>query len=248
MSYRIAISLRIAHDYWGDDTIPLQIRPSDPGGFRRLDLLSKPSPAQIDIIADEDEIQDSQAINLDVVASDPNIYALTDGADWAQVPLVDLTNVTSDREVSLSDVPIHTDAARQPGDPLLRVNLSIPAEGTHFVTLRLSAVSTLWAYHVTGNKVDDPLQVIDKNNGLSFEDLGKSALPDGDMARIFRSSQPIPLRYRPDASFTLEARQDPPFDPITLIPVLPAAGVNLRPTPDPAAGAPLQSDIFVSLW
>ena len=248
MTHRIALTLRIAHDYWGDDTIPLQIKPGNPDAFRKLGLLAKPSPARIDIIADDDVFDATQTISFDVITSDPNIIVVTDGADWGRLPQVDLTQVSTNADVTLSDVPIHTDATRYPGDPLLRVNLRVPAEDTHQITLRLSAVSTLWAYHVTGNKVDDPLQVIDNNNGSSFEDLGKTALPDGSMARIFRSTQPIPLRYRPNASFALETRQDPPFDPITLIPVLPAAGVNLRPTPDPAAASPLQSDIFVSLW
>lgn len=248
MAHRIALTFKIAHDYWGDETIPLQIQPTDPRMMAKLGLLCRPSPARLDVIVDEDLFDTAHTISVDIIASDQNIFALTDGPDWRQLPVVDLTDVTTNTDIALSDVSIHTDATRNPGDPLLRVNLSIPAAGGLSITLRLSAVSTLWAYHVTGKKVDEPLQIIDRNSVSSFEDLGKTALPDGSMARVFRSTKAIPLRYRPDASFALEAPQDAPFDPITLIPVLPAAGVNLRPTPDLAAGAPLQSDIFVSLW
>lgn len=246
MAHRIALSFQLTHDYWGDDTVPLQIRPTDPQTFKRLGLLAKPSPASIDIIADDEVFDKETIVSCDVTTTDLDVFALTDGSDWARLPHLDLTALTKSTEITLSDVPILTDAARLPDDPLLRVNLSIPAEGTVSITLRLTAVSTLWAYHVTGNKVNEPLQVVDKTNGSSFEDMGQSPLPDGSMTRVFRSTQPIPLRYRPDARFALEAPQDPPFDPITLIPVLPAAGVNLRPAPD--AAPRLQSDIFVSLW
>ncbi len=246
MAYRRALSLQIAHEYWGNETIPLQIRPNDPQHIAKLGLLSRSSPACIDIISDDEVFDTPQTITVDVIASNPNMTALTDGPDWAQLPVIDLTEVASNSEIALADVPMRTDATRNPGDPLLRINLNIPREGTLLITLRLSAVSALWAYHVTGNRVQDPLQVIDSNNISSFEDLGESPLPDGSIARVFRSTTSIPLRHRPDTSFALEAQQDPPFDPITLIPVLPAAGVNLRPAPDAATA--LQSDIFVSLW
>ncbi|WP_341366037.1 hypothetical protein [Yoonia sp. BS5-3] len=248
MSHRIALSFQIAHDYWGDETVPLKIFPSDPHALAMAGVLAKRSPARIDLIADDDVFDNNQIITVDVTSADTDILALTDGQDWGRTPHLDLSGMTENTDIALVDVPILTDAPRLPGDPLLRVNLPVAAEGTGLITLRLTAVATLWAYYVTGSKGGVDLQVIDQNNNATFEDLGQSPLPDGALARVFRSTQAIPLRYRPDARFTLEALQAPPFDPITLIPVLPAAGVHLRRAADPAARAPLQSDIFVSLW
>lgn len=248
MSHHIALTLQIAHEYWGDENVPLEIVPHDPKHFSRLGLLAKRSPARLDVIAETADLTTPQTLIFDVIARDQTLLAVTAGPDWATTPHIDLTHLSENADISLTDVLNDTDSARMPGDPLLRVALKVPVDDTRLVTLHLSAVAALWAYHVTGSKVDDPLQIIDANNEFSFNDLGKTLLPDGTSARVLRSDAPIAMRYRSSNRFTLQVQQDPPFDPITLIPVLPAAGVNLRPTTDPAAAASLQSDIFISLW
>lgn len=248
MDYRIALSCRILHDYWGDDLPPLRITPHDPSLLSHRGMIAKPSEAGIDLVAETGSLDESDSVTLDVFATDDVLIGVTDGVDGNTLPHLSLTENSENVDLTLTDVPKRTDATRLPGDPFLRIDLALPETGTRKVTLHLSAVAALWAYHITGDKVAEPLQIIDNSNEFEFEDLGQSALPDGITARVFRSTSPVALRRRSPVRFTLEAPQDPPFDPITLIPVLPAAGVNLRPTDDPAAGAPLQSDIFVSLW
>ncbi len=247
-SYHIAQSLQIIHDYWGDEVPPFRVIPHNPNTLSRQGLLPKPGAGRLDIVAETSALTEQQIVTVDVLIDDQSIATITDGTDGAMTPHLDLTDQSEDFDISLSDVRKRTDAPRVPGDPFMRIDLAVPSTGTCKGTLRLSTIAALWAYHITGNKVGDPLQIIDNEKEYAFEDLGQSALPDGAVARVFRSTAPVALRHRSQARFTLEARQDPPFDPITLIPVLPAAGINLRPTTDPAAATPLQSDIFVSLW
>ncbi|MCG3266166.1 hypothetical protein [Yoonia sp. I 8.24] len=245
MSFHIALSLRLTHEYWGDETPPLRILPTDMHHFTRAGFLAKPAPARLDVVAETAQLTAPTQLDFDVFTTSPDTYVLTKGLAAEKVPLFDLGTET---ELQLSDaLPVQA-PARMPGDPLLRLRIPIDVSGTHEVTFHLQAVSALWAYYFTGENAVEGLQISDAAGSTSFKDLGPSAITDGHVARVLRSDTPIKMTYRSDARFALEARQDPPFDPITLIPVLPAAGVNLRPTDDPAAAAPLQSDIFVSLW
>ncbi|WP_296426437.1 hypothetical protein [Yoonia sp.] len=248
MSYHVALSLKIFHAFWGNETPPLRIVPHDPRGFSRLDLLAKPGAASLDIVAETAKLTDPVIVSFDVIANDPNIAALTAGFDWASLPRIDLTADTDDVDGIVTAYAAPVADRRMPGDPLMRIDLAIPATGLRRVTLRCDAPAALWAYHITGKRAVGPLQIVDAAKAVAFEDLGETALPDGTPARVLRSTAPIALRYRSAMRFALEETQDPPFDPITLIPVLPVAGINLRPAPDMAAAASLQSDIFVSLW
>ncbi|SFR39599.1 hypothetical protein SAMN04488005_1387 [Yoonia tamlensis] len=245
MSFHIALSLRVTHEYWGDETPPLRILPSDMRAFTRAGLLAKPAPARLDVVAETALLTEPTQIACDVYTTSPDTYALTQGLRADTLPIYDLGSAT---EMHLADAVPLENVPRLPGDPLLRLLITLDETGTRNLRLHLQTVSALWAYHFTGDAAPEGLQITDPTGAASFDDLGTAPIAEGHSARILRSDAPIKLRYRSDARFTLEARQDPPFDPITLIPVLPAAGVNLRPTDDPAAAAPLQSDIFVSLW
>ena len=247
MSYHAALDLRIIHDFWGEEPPPLRIVPSDARALARDGLIVKPGRARLDIVTETALLTDPVTVALDVIATDPTLGAVTEGYDPATLPLVTLPDDDAS-EYALAEHLPETAQDRAPGDPLFRLSLQLPAIGQRSVTLRCGAHSALWAYHVTGVRSTGPLQVIDPASEITFEDLGQAALPGGHMARVLRSTQPLPLRYRSTARFALEELQDPPFDPITLIPVLPAAGANLHPPAEPGASHPLQSDIYVSLW
>jgi hypothetical protein len=245
MSFHIALSVAMTHEYWGDETPPLRIIPSNMHAFTRAGFLAKPAPARLDVVAETAQLTEPTHINCDVFTTSPDTYVLTHGLAADTVPLFDLEDAC---ELRLSDAEPIEVAARMPGDPLLRLRIPVDVTGTRNVTFHMQSVSALWAYHFTGTNVADGLQITDPAGTATFADLGSTPVSEGHVARVLRSDSPIKMTFRSDARFALEARQDPPFDPITLIPVLPAAGVNLRPTDDPAAAAPLQSDIFVSLW
>lgn len=248
MSYHIAASIRINHGFWDDEVPPLRIAPSDPRMFSRLGLLAKPSAARIDVIAETDAFTEPAIITFDVVATSHDVLAVTGSVNWATLPHLMLAADLDAPIVPYADVVMDHAPNRLPGDPLLRMSVAIAATGTREITLLMPTVAPLWAYHFTGEKAKDALQILDPSDTHQFEDLGERALTEGLSARVLRSTAPIALAYRSPARFKLEALQDPPFDPITLIPVLPAAGINMRPADDPAAAQHLQSDIFVSLW
>lgn len=246
MSFHIALTLSITHDYWGDETPPLKIVPSPGRPFADLGLIAKPFAAGIDIVAETALLTEPLQLSLDVLSDDPDLVLLTDVPDWGHVPKAVLEQ--TDGQILLHDVLKNTDSPRVPGDPFLQLRVDISPKSMRTHRLRLPAVRAFWAYHITGDKVEAPLQITDKSQTHAFEDLGTTPLPKGGVARVIRSAQPIALRRRSDLRLTLEESQDAPFDPITLVPVLPAAGANLRPAAGLAAGSPLQSDIFVSLW
>lgn len=248
MSYHHALDLTLTHGFWGDAPPPLRIVPRDPAGVARAGLIVKAGHARLDVAAETALLTEPLTLELDVIATDPALGGITDGVDLATLPRVDLTGDTADASVALTDHLASNPLARVPGDPLLQIDLALPATGLRRIALHCPAVAALWAYHITGTRGQGPLSVVDPDRQITFEDLGQTPLPDGQTARVLRSTVPLPVQYRSAARFALEERQDPPFDPITLIPVLPAAGVSLRPPSDPGAPHSLQSDIFVSLW
>ena len=248
MSYHIALALKITHGFWGDDAPPIRIVPRNPRTFAYLGLVAKPGHARLDVAAETALLTDPVTLELDVVATDPELAVMTDGIDWATLPRVVLTEDTADVTANLTTHLAPNPPDRAPGDPLFQIDVSLPVTGQRNVTLQCDAMSALWAYHITGARSDGALQVVDSAKRVQFEDLGQTALPGGQQARVLRSTAPLPLRFRSPERFALEERQDPPFDPITLVPVLPVAGINLHPPHDPDAPHSLQSDIFVSLW
>lgn len=248
MSYHLALGLKITHGFWGDDAPPVRIVPRNPRTFAYLGLIAKPGHARLDVVAETVLLTDPVTLELDVVATDPELAVTTDGIDWATLPRVVLTDGTDDVTTNLTTHLAPKSPARQPGDPLFQIDVALPVTGQRNITLHCDAASALWAYHITGARKDGALHVVDSAKRVQFEDLGQTALPDGQSARVLRSTAPLPLRYRSPERFALEELQDPPFDPITLVPVLPVAGINLHPPHDAGAPHSLQSDIFVSLW
>lgn len=248
MSFHHALSLTITHGFWGDEAPPLRIVPRDPAAFVRAGLIAKHRTAHLDVVAETALLTDPLTLELDVIATNPALSNVTAGVDWATLPCVDLGKDADTDLFTLSAHLADNPPVRAPGDPLFKIDLILPVTGLRAVTLHCDAVSALWAYHITGLRAQGPLSVVDPDKQTSFADMGQTALPDGQTARVLRSTTPLPVQYRSPARFALEEQQDPPFDPITLVPVLPAAGLRLRAPSDPSAPHSLQSDIFVSLW
>lgn len=248
MSYHIALALKITHGFWGNDAPPIRIVPRNPRTFAYLGLVAKPGQARLDVVAETAVLTDPVTLELDVVATDPELAVTTDGIDWATLPRVVLTENTDDMTTTFAGHLAPNPPDRQPGDPLFQIDVALPVTGQRNITLHCEATSALWAYHIIGAHSGGALHVVDSAKRVEFEDLGQTALPDGQPARVLRSTKPLPLRYRSPERFALEELQDPPFDPITLVPVLPVAGINLHPPQDAGAPHSLQSDIFVSLW
>ncbi|PUB17376.1 hypothetical protein [Yoonia sediminilitoris] len=248
MSFHIALSLRITHDYWSDEAPPLRIVPHSPTAFASIGLLAKPATARLDVVAETKYLEEPVTVTLAVIADEGEVAQLTSGADWTTCPRADLTSDTASTTAVLSDIVTNGEVPRAPGDPLFLIDVSLPATGQRDVDLHCPSVAAIWAYHIIGKSVDAPLQITDQKAQVNFEDAGQTALPNGTPARVLRSTQPIALQRRADTRFALEQTQEPPFDPITLVPVLPAAGTNLRPIPGGSPDTTMQSDIFVSLW
>lgn len=248
MSFHIALSVQMTHDYWGDEAPPLRIVPQSATRFASLGLLAKPSAARLDVVAETKYLDAPTTVTLAVIADDPDLPQLTSGIDWEALPHVDLTGYTGDTSALLPTVLADGAVPRAPSDPLMLIDVTIPATGKRNVDLHCPSVMAIWAYHIMGRTADVPLQIKDPQAQVRFEDAGQTALPNGTSARVLRSTTPIAMQQRTNARFILEQTQDHPFDPITLIPVLPAAGANLRPAPGGSPETTLQSDIFVSLW
>ncbi|RAP43332.1 hypothetical protein BYZ73_01075 [Rhodovulum viride] len=242
MRYRVALDLTVRHGFWGDAPAPLRIAAADPVRLARADIVFKTDGTRA-ILGLPETAPPPAPVALDILA-EPRAIALTEGWQADAVPV--LTPGPGTSETGLADAT--ETLPRGPGDArICRLVLDLAGADPGGWTLRLSLepVAALWAYHVTGRGADGPIRVIDPADRIAFEDLGQAPLPDGRPARVIRSTRPVALAARPSVRFRLEETQPAPFDPIALIPVLPAGGVNLRPAPGQDG---LQSDIYVSLW
>lgn len=249
MAYHLALTLTISHAFWGEQSPPLHIDLHDPRAAAKAGLIAKPCPAGLEIAAETAVFDSPVDLVLDVQTKDRDLAVLTAGLAYSDsLPVVDLTDGTDDFDGRVVDLLESGITARHPADPLFRIKLLIPASGQRRIALHCDTVSALWAYHIIGAKNPAALQIMDAANDMAFDDLGDTPLPDGQTARVLRSHAPLPVLHRSAARFALEEQQDPPFDPITLIPSLPSAGNKLRQPQDAAAPHSLQSDIFVSLW
>ncbi|MBL3570522.1 hypothetical protein BV509_12820 [Rhodovulum sulfidophilum] len=243
MRYRVALDLTVRHGFWGDAPAPLRIAAADPGRLARADIVFKTDGTRA-ILGLPETAPPPAAVALDILA-EPRAIALTEG--WQADAVAVLTPAPGQAETGLAAA--QETLPRDLGDRrVCRLLLDLAGadpEAGWALSLRLEPVAALWAYHVTGRGAEGPIRVIDPADEVAFEDLGQTPMPDGRRARVLRSARPVPLAARSPWRFRLEETQPAPFDPIALIPVLPAGGANLRPAPGQDG---LQSDIYVSLW
>jgi hypothetical protein len=246
MEFAPVLRLTLAHDYYGNAAPPIGVQPSDPLTFDRAGLLLRHTGQHVTIIADKDQPRPT-SVRLNLVADSPYIFAVTEGAGWKAIPQMRLP-LGADRVGFADLVPEKTETQSQ-SRYLARLVIDLPADpgsDVRNVTLEFGAVATLWAYYLTGARADTALQVVDLDGEMGFQDLGKHSLPNGKTAQVLRSDRPIPARARPTRQFALQ--QPGPFGPKTIMPVLPAAGVQFKTVTESDAAARLQSDIFVTLW
>lgn len=254
MDYATALEIGVRHTYWGDASAPFSVRAADPTIMRRVGLIMRSggSGAVVAAPVGADGMPDRLA--FDVLAEDVQQISLTEGWQADSVPIfapdplteagVDGTNCTiRPTDESQSELP------RLPGDRRL-CQISLPLSAAQFpirCTVSCDTVQALWAYHIVGKSGADPIHIVDEAAEILFDDLGEETLPNGRIARILRSNTPVPLRWRNAIRLSLKEDQPPPYDPETLIPVLPVGGPNLKPVAGATPTDILQSDIYVSL-
>ncbi|MGC9419218.1 MAG: hypothetical protein ACP5EN_09650 [Rhodovulum sp.] len=243
MEFAPVLTLTLSHGFYGDAPPPLALRPTDPQAFRRAGLILRQAGATAAVLAETGDDR-PDAVDLALAPNDPAVLAVTRGADWSAVPVLEIgPGIDS---VAFADTPAAETLPRGPRGDLARLRIALPGGGARALTLRFDAVEALWAYVVTGAEVADGLSVVDQAGAVAFEELPPRVLPDGTAARVLRSTRAIPARARPAQRFTLQ--RPGPFGPETVIPVLPAAGTSFRHAEEPGDAARLQSDIFVTVW
>ncbi|TCM86131.1 hypothetical protein [Rhodovulum steppense] len=242
-TYAPILSLKLAHTYYGVDRVPVAVMPADPAGFDRAGLLLRWRGVEAVVLADRADDRPA-SVTLDLVAEAPQLFAVTRGADWNEVSLLEIPAGIDD--VAYVDLFRAGKISQMVSKRLARAEIALPQEGGREVTLRFDAVDALWAYVVTGGESGSGFSVFDPTGKVEFDALGPRTLPDGTAAHVLRSAVPIAARARPPERFALQ--RPGPFGPETVIPVLPAAGTGFRNPDEPGGAACLQSDIFVTVW
>ena len=244
MQYAPILTLTLEHGFYGAADIPLQLRPTDAYGFNRMGCMLRTTGNQTVIVANLND-QVPERVTLDVCAQTPEIFSVTKGSDWRNVPHFiigsDVAEVLFDPDGTADVHP------QRRSDRLARLTLEITGAPDRAVTMKMKAVEALWAYFLCGSGVTDDLEVIDATGNISFTEQDPHFLPDGSKAQVWLSDRALPARARPDQKFALQRTS--PFGPEPVIPVLPAAGITFKSLTQEAGGAArLQSDIYVSLW
>lgn len=254
MEYRAALEIDIRHDYWGDAPAPFRIQAANPALLQRADLVLRSDGPEALLAAPSQTDGLPERVALDIIAEDMQLVGLTRGwrADTVPVfaPEIAATQDTGPAQISISPTSAaRSDMPRAPGDRRL-CRLDLPLDPARFpitCTVTCETVEALWAYHIVGKAGAGPIHIVDDTGKVAFNDLGEQTLPDGRTARILRSVAPVPIRQRNAIRLALKQDQPPPYDPETLIPVLPVGGANLRPVAGDMPADILQSDIYVSL-
>lgn len=254
MEYRTALEIDIHHDYWGDASAPFSVEAANPVLLQRAGLVLRRGGPGALLAAPTGAEGLPERVAIDIIAEDMQLIGLTQGwrADTVPVFASDLAAIQESGPVQIAISPTakaQSDLPRHPGDRRL-CQLDLPLDPARFpitCTVTCDTVEALWAYHIVGKGGADPIHIVDDTGKIAFDDLGEETLPNGRTARILRSTAPVPIRQRNAIRLALKQDQPPPYDPETLIPVLPVGGANLRPVADDMPADVLQSDIYISL-
>lgn len=240
-TYREILRLTVRHAFYGVDPVPVRIVPRDPAVLASHDLMMRTQGRDALVISDATDLPDT--IDFDLVPTDPDIFAVTDGANWTECPFIDAP--LGHDEVAYDPLD-GTSGVQNPTRPVLALVRVAPHTDGRRVTITFDAVSSHWAYHVVGPD-SETTRVQDPEDEVVFDPVDPVTLPDGRVAHVLRSRTPLPARARSKHRFALTKPGS--FGPKTLIPVLPAAGRTFVPFPN--ADTPhtlVQSDIFISIF
>ncbi|MDW3223305.1 MAG: hypothetical protein R8G34_10525 [Paracoccaceae bacterium] len=242
MAYREILTLTLSHDFYGSENVPLRVSPADAHAFSKAGLILRQSGNEILVVADDGDAR-PDALLLDIGAMNPDVFIVTQDADWHHVLAFDVAGDAFEfHATDATDRLPQTQAQR-----LARLRFALLPDQERFCSVHFSAVEALWAYHVTGAQSSEDLEIVDPASKTTFSPLGAVVLPNGKQAFVIRSDRPLPARARPTQKFTLQ--RPSAFGPEALVPVLPAAGISFKPIEQqPGSAARLQSDIYVSLW
>ncbi|MEM7488914.1 MAG: hypothetical protein AAF390_07285 [Pseudomonadota bacterium] len=244
MAYVELLRLDLRHAYLGDGPAALGLRALDPEAMARDDLLLRRDGPMGVVLGPEDGDRPA-AVDLLILGDGPGMIAATRGADW-DVLLMQTLDLGRDTWRFRNGTVTPIARPRGDGHALGAVSVALPAEGARHVRLAFESEAVVWTYHVRGGRAEADLEVVDPEEAVRFEDMGRRPLPDGSEARLLRARDGIVARARPPERFAL--RQPGPFGPKTLIPVLPTAAMDrLRPIPEADGSARLQADIHVTL-
>ncbi|MCF2872563.1 hypothetical protein L0664_15915 [Octadecabacter sp. G9-8] len=235
---REVLRLRLRHDFYQGDPAPITVVPSDPETFTTQSLFLKPDGADWSIASDATDLPAS--IDFELRADNGDIWSVTASANWAQRPLI-LALLDQD-DVALSD-DTDTSGPQDRAHPVLALVRAAPHTDGRVVTVSFAAPSVFWTYCIIGNGSEDTF-VKDPRGEVDFENIGPETLPSGEIVQRWRSGVALPARARPTHQFAL--MKHGPIGDETLIPVLPAAGLDITTIKD---GEPdLHCKIYVSLF
>ncbi len=254
MEYRTALEIDVRHNYWGDAPAPFAVQAAHPLQLQRAGVVLRQGGAGSLLAAPTEAEGLPETVALDVIAEDTQLIGLTQGWRADTVPVFSPELSAKSGESGAECVvqiasKAQSELPRAPGDRRL-CRIILPLEASRFpisCIISCEAVEALWAYHIVGKGNKDSIHIVDDAANIAFDDLGEEVLPNGRTARVLRSSAPVPIRRRNVIRLSLKEDQPPPYDPETLIPVLPVGGSNLRPAAGDAPADILQSDIYVSL-
>lgn len=244
MTWGIAIEISLQHAYYAPQGPPLEATPSDKAAFARAGFLLRQSGDRVLVLVEDHETDLPACVTLDLEAANTDVMMVSEGADWQHVPHIVMKAGTG--QASLADALVSETPQTRGRSRLARVTVDLIPHTKRDVTLRFTARTSHWAYHVIGPGNDDVV-IEDSEGAVVFDMLGRVDLPDGTPAQVIRSRDALPARARPPQRFTLS--RPGPFGPRTLIPILPAPQPLFAtvPTPD-GTGALVQSDIYVSIF
>ncbi|WP_187428036.1 hypothetical protein ROLI_001520 [Roseobacter fucihabitans] len=242
MAYRSILTLTLSHDYYGSTALPLRVLPADAPAFAKAGLLLRQTQNTVLVLADDGD-EPPETIALDLRVTSPEVFTLTQGADWGHVLAFDVTGEAFEFDAGKASARLPQRRAQS----LARLSFDVAGAHERACSVHFNTVEAFWAYHVTGARTSEDLEIIDTASQTTFSAQGMVILPDGREAFVIRSDSPLPARARPDQKFTLQ--RPSAFGPEPLVPVLPAAGISFKPIDQqPGVAARLQSDIYVSLW
>lgn len=236
MADRVLIRLRMTHDY--DMAVCPAFRLAAPAGL----LVRRIGADALVMLPDRQDLPAS--VSLSVIWKNSDIISVTKGYDWNFIPVMKVP--IGAFRVRFGDDPVDETVPRLPSDRrIVQLDVELGQDFPREIDLNFAALSSHWAYHLTGPGMRDDLRIVDAEGVVQFDDLGRQVLAGGTPARVLRSALPLPLRARPAQRFALQ--HDDRSGPRVLIPALPAAGLQIRPLAQTDGATGFQSDIYVTL-
>ena len=99
-----------------------------------------------------------------------------------------------------------------------------PLDGQRRFHISFASSASFWKYYLMDELAKRSLYIADQDNGIEFEDVGLTSLPENRSARMLRSKQAIPMNERPGQR--LQLRENTSTRDTLLIKRLPNASIS----------------------